>query len=395
MAIKEKFHDLCVQGNFAGGALLIRRDGQEIHRQYEGLRDIENALPVDGDTIFRLASMTKPVVAVCVMILEERGMLSLDDPIQKYIPAFEKLRAADRMVGFMDVYEPDPDNPTVPKFNPSKLDDIHPVPLERPVTIRHLLTHSSGMGQGPYSAGPLGEKNRTDMTLEERVNMFAEVPLDFQPGTFSSYSATTGFDILGRLVELLSGMDLETFTKTNICGPLGIRDMGFHPTDEHLSRLAKLYAAKDGQLTDIGDSDELCRMFDPRKVNYLSGSAAMFGSLNAYDRFVQMLANGGELDGARILKAETVTRMADPRNSVHEMGSGQFWGLGMMVRDDPEKAGSPLSKGSYGWSGAYGTHFFIDPVKRLTGVMVMNVSNIGGAGSPIIPVFEKGADELV
>ena len=188
------FANCLAEGRFAGASALVRQRGSLVWRGDFGFRDREKELNVDGDSIFRLASMTKPVIAVAVMILAERGLLDIDDPVSRYLPAFSRLQAADRAVSFADVLEFDPENAAVPRFNLQKLEGIGTVPVCRPLTIRHLLGHCGGMGQGPYSNGIYDSGIRPDQTLAERVDWMARVPLDTQPGDCAGYSAGMGFD---------------------------------------------------------------------------------------------------------------------------------------------------------------------------------------------------------
>ena len=383
------FTDCLAEGRFAGASALVRQRGVLVWRGDFGFRDREKELNVDGDSIFRLASMTKPVIAVAVMILAERGLLDIDDPVSRYLPAFSRLQAADRAVSFADVLEFDPENAAVPRFNLQKLEGIGTVPVCRPLTIRHLLGHCGGMGQGPYSNGIYDSGIRPDQTLAERVDWMARVPLDTQPGDCAGYSAGMGFDVLGRIVELVSGKDLNRFIREEICAPLQIADLGYALTAEQRERLARLYEAESGRLRDVTESDAAWQIVDPLPRGYYSGSAGMLGSLNAYDRFASMLAGGGELDGVRLLRPETAAAMAvnsSPKKL--EMSPGIGWGLGMIVHEDPQRSGRHVSPGSFGWSGRYGCHFFIDPVRQISAVMTMGVSNIGGADSPIARAFE-------
>jgi CubicO group peptidase (beta-lactamase class C family) len=394
MSIKNEMDALLQKRKFSGYGVSIRQNGRDIVRVFGGERDIAQSLPMAGNTIVRLASMTKPVIAVGAMILSDRGLLSIDDRIDRYLPEFSRMEAADKYLSFMDVYEPDPDNPLVPKFRADALMNIHVEPARKPITIEDILRHRSGMGQGPFSASILEKSDRPGMTLEERVKLFSTLPLDFQPGAFTGYSPAVAFDVLGRIIEIVSGEDLNSFIRKYICDPLEITDLGFDLTEEQLQRLSRLYESGPDGLTDATDSDHGWQLVDPLPTGYYSGSAGLLGSLDAYDRFVQMLAGKGIYGSKRILIESTVQAMTSEASGP-DMFPGLFWGLGMSVRKDPQLAGSPLSAGSYGWSGAYGTHFFIDPVKALTGVMVMQVSNIGGAGSPVIPVFERCAEEEI
>lgn len=379
---------------FAGAGCIVRKDGVVVEKVCNGYADLEHKIPVTEQTMFRLASMTKPVVAIAVMILEEEGKINIDDEVSKYLPEFSKQKAADRVVGFMDCYEADPQNPLIPKFNEEKLDNIGLVDVKREVRIRDLLSHSSGMGQGPFSMLQMEPLFHNNQTLEERVSIIAKMPLDFQPGTMTGYSAAVGFEVLGRIVEVVSEMDLNSFIQEKICKPLKIKDLGFVLSEEQKGRIARLYEAADNELIDVTESDEPWKKVNPLVNGYFSGSAGMIASLESYDRIVQMLANGGVLDNHRILKIETVNKMSSLGSYEHlEMGPGVVWGLGMIVHENPQKENSLLSKGTFGWSGAYGTHFFVDPIKHITVTMVMAVSNIGGADSYIAKELEKVVGE--
>lgn len=393
--IKKIFQSYLDEKKFAGVNMIVRKDGEEVLRYKAGHRDIENNLPAEYDTIFRLASMTKPVISVAAMILSDRGLLDIDDDIAKYIPAFANMQAADHMVGFMDIYEAAPENPMIPKFHPEKLEGIELVPVENPIKIRHILGHCSGMGQGPYSCMIYEKGAHPGQTLKERVNWIAQVPLDFQPGDFAGYSAGVAFEVLGRIIEIISGKDLNTFIQDEICQPLGIKDLGYCLNAEQLGRVSKLYEAGDGKLTDVTETDAPWKMVNPLVDGYYSGSAGMLGSLEAYDHFAAMLAGGGALNGVRILKEETVKQMTVNSSNKHlTMEPGIGWGLGMIVHEDTDVSGRKVSVGSFGWSGAYGCHFFIDPVKHISAVMMMAVSNIGGANSPLAVIFENCVEEM-
>lgn len=392
--IENRMRGYLEEHRFAGAAVLVRKEGKEEFHACLGKSDIEKNLPVSKKTIFCLASMTKPVIATAAMILADQGKWKIDDPVEKYIPAFKNQKAANKMVGFTDIYEADPKNPMMPKYHPEKLEDIRLVPLVRPVTIRDILRHCSGMGQGPFSSQIYQQKSAKGQTLEERVNIIGEIPLDFQPGTFAGYSAVVAFDVLGRLIEIVSEEDLDTFIRKYICEPLAIQDMGYRLTKEQLERTARIYESNDEGLTDVTETDELWEMVNPLPGGFFSGSAGMFGSLEAYDRFAQMLANRGELDGVRVLKPETVMRMSQSSTEYClEMSTGIAWGLGMIVHVDPERSGRKVSRGTFGWSGAYGTHFFIDPLRKISAVMMMSVSNIGGADSDIARQFENDVSD--
>lgn len=344
--IQAAMEELVASNEMSGGALIVRQNGQEIFRGKWGYADIENQIPVEYNTMYRLASMSKPVTAAAVMQLWEKGKLSLDDPIGNYLEDYR-----DQKAGI--------------------------------VTIRDLLSHSSGLGMNPEGVAFAESLMVPGDTLKERIERWKILPLDFEPGTATGYSAIVGFDILGRIVEIISGQDYESYLREHLWGPLGIRDMTFTLSEDQQNRLAKLYNTEDGQQVFL-ETDALWEQVDPMKAGYFSGSAGMFGSVEAYDIFTSMLANEGEWNGVRVLEKETVRRMHQ-RGAKTElmMGPGLYWGLGMEIFEDTKAIGIAVEPGTYGWSGAYGTHMFIHPDSGISATFVMNRGNIGGAGSPI------------
>lgn len=391
-ALKKLVQAYMADQRIAGATMIVRRKGEVVCDAHYGYADMANEIPLDNHTILRLASMTKPIVAISVMILAERGLLSIDDPLSKYLPEFAQMKVADRLVGFMDVYEPDPDNPSMPRMKPDALEGIGLVDAARQITLRDMLSHSSGMGQGPFSMGQYEARQKAGETLAERVRLIAELPLDLQPGEHTGYSAAVAYDVVGCVVELVSGASLNDFIQESICKPLGCRDLSFVLNEEQRGRIARLYESNAGGLLDVSDADLSWQRVDPLPHGYYSGSAGLLGSVESYDRVVQMLARGGTLDGVRILRPETVVLMSREASAKHlEMAPGTTWGIGMMVTEAPEKSGRAVGKGTFGWSGAYGTHFYIDSANDMTVTLGVSRSNIGGAGSP----FSKEVEDVV
>lgn len=344
--IQKTMEDLVASNEMSGGALIVRRKGEEIYRGKWGFADIENQIPVEYNTMYRLASMSKPVTAAAVMQLWEKGKLKLDDPISQYLESYRDQAAGK-------------------------------------VTIRDLLSHSSGLAMEPEGAAYAESLIEAADTLKDRVDRWKKLPLDFEPGTATGYSAIVGFDILGRIVEVISGQDYESYLREQLWDPLGIRDLTFTLTEDQQKRMAKLYSTEDGQHIFLPE-DALWNMINPMTAGYFAGSAGMSGSVEAYDVFTSMLANEGEWNGVRVLEKETVRRMHE-RGAKTEllMGPGLYWGLGMEIFADPKAIGISVAPGTYGWSGAYGTHMFIHPDSGISATFVMNRGNIGGAGSPI------------
>lgn len=370
-----------------GGALIIRKNGEILLKNRWGYLDAEGKQPVTDRTVFRMASMSKPVTAVAVMRLVEQGHIGLDDQLTKYIPAFHDLRVvADKRYEFSEKVKW-----RIPwlllTFDRGK---VVTVPAARMITVRDLLSHSSGLEQGVVGMILLLKMKAKDDTLATRAQQYATYPLDFQPGTATGYSPLAGFDLLARIVEIASGKPFAEYVRDNIFTPLAMEDATYHPTEAQRARIPKLYQHRKGKLKDVtggkGDVNAIGRT-GPR---YTSGSAGLYATLEDYDRFVQMLVNEGELDGVRILNPPTVRRLREEGAYQHlEFQPGLVWGLGMLIRQDPQKAKSFATPGTYGWSGHYGTHFFISPADRLSVVFAMNRADAGGADSYISKRLEE------
>ena len=391
-AIRSLFNQYMDCHRIAGASLIVRKHGELICEMNGGFADIEHQIPFDTHTVLRLASMTKPVIAIAVMMLAEQGKLSIDDPVAKYLPAFAHMKAADHLVGFTEYYEADPQNPAMPKVNSAVLQKIAFKDASRPVTLRDMLSHSSGMGQGPLSMERYEKEKLSAPTLQERMDLIASLPLDFQPGTWTGYSAAVAFDVLGRVIELVSGMNLNRFIVEKISKPLGCADLAFLLPEERYKSLARLYEADPDGMRDVSDTEPSWPCVSAHENGYFSGSAGLLGTVADYDRIVQMLYHGGECEGIRLLRKETVATMAREASVTHlEMCPGTVWGIGMAVVEAPEKSHRAVGKNTFGWSGAYGTHFYIDPENDITVTLGVNCSNIGGADS----VFSRDIEKAV
>ena len=348
--------------DFAGAVTLVARRGKVVHLEAHGLMDIESAKPMRADTLFRMASMTKPVTAVAILMLLEENKLVLADPVSKFIPEFKNPKVA--------VW----DLPNDPKGAGTKL-----IPADREITIQDLLTHTSGLSMAPD--GPAGEYfRRANLgqggSLAERVKRLAGLPLRFQPGTQWEYTGTQGFDILGRIVEIQSGKNLDQFFTQRIFEPLGMKDTFFNIPQNRLSDVATLYNRTEQGLTKSTPAAP-----PPAGVEYFSGAGGLTGSAQDYLQFCQMLLNGGTLNGARLLSRKTVELMTenaignlDLRNYLdgEQPLRGYGFGLGVRVRRSTGASGWLGSIGDYGWAGANGTYFWIDPKEQLIGMVLMS-----------------------
>ena len=360
--IRDRLNAYVENGDIAGGSILVRKNGEIAALEYAGFADIARAVPVKEDSVFRLASMSKPVAAAAVMLLCQEGKIDIADPLHKYLPEFQNL-----CVG--------------KKENDGLIASVKP---DRPVTVEDLLRHRSGMGHGEISAS-FGVNEVMDcMTLKQRAEAVARCPLDFQPGAEAGYSALTAFDILGRVVEVVSGTPFEAFLKEKFFDPLFMTDTTFFPNEDQRKRLVRLYDRSGGTLTDSYPPDEIK---SPFLFSYPSGSAGLFGTLSDYDKFVQMLSGRG----TQILSDETLEKMVDA-DKTHTSPAGA-WGLGMHVFNRKSISGRALSQNTFGWSGAFGTHFYIDRVNDLTFTLMVNRMDIGGSGSYVSFGMEEAVFE--
>jgi CubicO group peptidase (beta-lactamase class C family) len=352
-------------GTFAGSVTLVARNGQVALSKAQGLADIESQQPMRTDTLFRIMSMTKPVVAVSILMLVEEGKVRLTDPAGKFIPELAHLAVS--VPNTAGIFAPAPSGAVLAP------QPWRTVDAERPITVRDLLTHTSGLASGgASSAYPVtigaGE------TLAQVLPRFQNVPLDFQPGTHWAYSGQYGFDVLARIVEVASGMSFDQFTQQRIFAPLGMSDTFFYRAGTE-TRLATLYTRVDGALRKQPDGPHV-------NGAYFSGGGGLTSSAEDYLRFALMLINGGELEGTRLLGRRTVDLMASvfAPDTLPGRNPGEGYGLGVRVVSDPAARNTLLSRGSFGWAGAYNTYFFIDPTEHVVGIFMTQVANLGTRG---------------
>jgi CubicO group peptidase (beta-lactamase class C family) len=351
-------------GKIPGAILLIQQHGKPVYFESFGVRDVATKLPMTPDTIFRLYSMSKPVTSVAIMMLVEDGKLRLDDPVAKYIPAF-----ADMKVGI--------DKPGEPRL-PLE-------PLDRPVTIKDLLRHTSGLPYGFHGGGAVralyAEANlfNADLTNAEFVDRITKLPLVEQPGTRWDYGYST--DVLGRVIEVVSGKTLLEFERERLLDPLGMNETAFQIADE-----AKRPRIAEPMPEDraISPTSQVRDPMAKRKAE--SGGGGMVGTIGDYARFAQMLLNGGTLEGRRYLKPETIALMASDhigpetkiaRDYAYYPGPNSGFGLGFAVRTSvPPNTQWPL--GEYRWDGVAGTFFFIDPEDDMFAIFMVQTPSQRG-----------------
>ena len=331
-------------------SILVYQENGGFYREEFGCSDISGNKKLKNDAIFRLASMSKPITAVAAMILVDRGLLSLEDPISKYLPDFSKL-----FIGRIE--------------NDAVVEEIE---VKTAVTIKELLTHSSGIG-----SGDIGAKDFLAIPVEERATLemamphYAKCRLEFEPKTSSNYSPFLGLDILSRIIEIVSGKSYDIFLKEEIFDKLGMRDTTFVPTEEQWDRMVRFADEKDGKC--ISKPLDKTRVFEQFPLTFFAGSAGLASTMDDYFAFAKMLLNEGEYNGVRILNTDTVRAMATPQLTKEVLPPPQVWGLGVRVITD-ETYGT-LVKNCYGWAGAYGTYFWVDPDNKIVAIYMRNVAD--------------------
>lgn len=374
----------------AGGALLVRRDEEVLYENTFGYSNIAARQTIAKDSLYRLMSMTKPITAVAVMQLAEQGKIELDAPLNHYLHGFTAMRVVDdKRYAYHEGMNA---LSLLPGLLTFRLKAPRTVPAERDITIRDLLCHASGLEQGIYGliSMKLDKSKRENLAALEQK--YSTMPLDFQPGKGGGYSPLAGFDMLARVVEVVSGLPFDAYLQQNLFDPLGMQDTAFRLDDAQSARLVHVYKRKKNRLKDVTDTAEDMDSLLKRGENYTAGCGGLFSTLHDYDRFALMLLSGGEVDGVRVLQPETVRLMGQPGSPDYpDPDPGCAWGLGMKIRKDPQKAKSACTAGTFGWSGAFGTHFFVSPKDHLSAVWMMNRSDIDGAGSYI----SKKIEELV
>jgi len=358
------------RGELVGVVSLILRDGEVLGADSAGWAHRERELPMGLRTRVRIASMTKPVTSVAAMILVEEGVLELDAPVARWIPSLAALQVVEA-------------TPTG--------DEPGPVtrPASGPITVRHLLTHRAGFAYGFIDRGPVGAAYRRlgvrdaagpgNFTMADNVARLAEAPLGFDPGARWQYGLST--DVLGHLVEVASGEDLESFFRSRIFGPLGMNATGFLVPEEHADEIAATYTrTPGGDLVPVPGSD------GRGSEVFFSGGAGLASTALDYARFARMLLGGGELEGVRILRPETVAAMTTSDTddlAPPPLGVGRGFGLGFRVEAD----------GAFGWDGIYGTSFEVDPASGTVRILLLQQVPRNPAG--IEGAFRRMADEVV
>ncbi len=365
--ITEMLESEVQQGNIAGAVAAISRHGKLGYFTAVGQRDVAANVPMEADTIFRIASMTKAITSAGILLLKEEGQLDLDDPVSKFLPRFASQRVLEHL----------------------EADTISTVAASSVPTIRQLLTHTSGLTYGWFGPKGLDAIYRqqtindfltpTSDTIAERVNRIAQVPLKFQPGSNWNYGVST--DVLGRVIEVTSGLTLDQFFRERFFRPLRMNDTHFYLPETKQERLSSLYTLDDqGSLIPVSGepvtsgfltfSDDYCLGSQRR---FYSGGAGLISTTSDYLRFLQMLLNGGDLEGVRVLRRKSVAEMT--KNQIGDLkvpfgGHGDGFGLGFGVVTDQGASSDHASVGSFSWGGIFNTYFWVDPQEQLIGLLM-------------------------
>lgn len=350
-----------------GAVVFIARDGQVVMHKAYGYRDSETRAPMRKDDIFRIASQSKAIASLAVMMLWEEGRFGLDDPVQRYIPEFA--------------------NPTVlTKFNPAD-SSYESAPARRRPTIRNLLTHTSGLdyaaiGSDEFKAIyakagiPSGIGNNT-ATICEKMRVLGKLPLKHEPGERFTYSL--GLDVLGCFVEVISGMPFDRFLKTRIFDPLGMKDTWFYVPGDRADRVVALHDLQGGNMAPMHQLafDGVDPDYPKHAGTYFSGGAGLSGTIEDYAKFLQFFLNGGELNGVRLLSPKTIQMMLTDQLP----NLSNDFGLGFALETTANDYLSPMTVGSFSWGGAFRTTYWADPKERLVALVYTNT--YGGNPPPL------------
>lgn len=369
--IQRHTDDRIEKGILPGAVLCVNTEGKRVYEYLAGFSDVETRIPLCKDSIFRLASMTKPITATAVLIQQDRGLLSVKDEVRKYLPEFANRRLC-------------------------RLDQDGNVAdagaAEREITIEDILTHSSGLCSGDAGFKQFSEKVRARSHCpSEIMPHYAEMLLDFSPGNSQFYSPLVALDLVARIVELTSGTEYESFLRKNVFEPLGMVDTCYRLTPEQKKRVVPMY-----RLSDAADSITRSAFTSGHEGfpdGCVAGVTCLHGTMEDYSKFAEMLCHDGK-NGERILSENAVRSLRSPHFSDGFAGINRFfnWGYTVRVREGDKDGEQELTPGSYGWSGAYNTHFWVDPVRKVSAVYMSNLDNAGGCAS--VTAFEFECDVM-
>ena len=341
-----------------GSGYVVYQENNLLFEKCYGTVSIESDMRVTKDTLFRLASMTKPITAIATLILMDRGLLSLDDGLDEYLPQFENIHIID------DTHK---------DFGRSQ---------HKP-TIRSVLNHTSGIGSSEEKMHRMCDADK--MTLDASVDFFAREGLDFEPTSKQWYSGIGAFDVLTKIIEIVSGKDYLDFLTEEVFIPCNMLDTTFLPNTKQLERMVEMHNLLNGKSV-IHKMFDGC-IYEDFPWNHYVGGAGLVSTLHDYCNFAKMLLNHGRTDSRRLLREETFNLLCTPQVSDAIMHGSERWGLGVRVIAEDNYPNLPV--GSFGWSGAYGSHFWVDPVNRIFAVFMKNSKFDGGSGNESAVNFEQ------
>ena len=332
-------------GRVGGIAVAVMQNGETIYQNC--FSDDRLGINVSENTLFRLASMTKPVTTVTVLKLAEQGKITLDDPVYQYIPEYEHMN--------------------IGRMNGGKVEIVSQA--KRHITIRHILTHTSGLGSGSVGAWVTKQLPTSQRkSLEFNAHYYAQNPLDFEPASQQAYSGSHAFDVLARVAEIASGMHFGELVKKEICNPMEMNDTVFAPSEEQWKRMVPMHDYKDG----VGFITEYAKnsVFAGVPVSCCSGGTALASTLNDYKKFADMLLNYGRMGDKQIVGENMIREMIRPQLAENHLDGLENWGLGVRVITNDQR--NVLPCGTFGWSGALGGHFWVDPQNRIVAIYLKN-----------------------
>lgn len=359
-AINERANSDLELCNIGGASILVAQEGDVVYKGHFGFEDMCEKV-VSDSTLFRLASMTKPITAVATMILVERGLLSLDDTVDSFYPEFSSLKIKEA--------------------------DGTLVPCEKKITIRNILTHSSGISSGTqWQESVKKMTDRDKESVENFVDFISKEPISFVPGSKQEYSGVGAFSVLTGIIQRIVGMPYGSFLEKELFEPCRMVDTTFEPNDDQWQRIIAMHGKENGKNI-ICKTCDGC-VFESIPPRNHVGGAGLLSSLGDYLNFAQMLLNGGIFGGKRVISEASVAEISKPQ---FFKKAEESWGLGVRVITGENS----LPVGAYGWSGAYGSHFWIDPSNKIIGIYMKNSWYDGGSGATTSKNFEKDVYSLI
>ena len=374
--IRDRFVKFGADGELAGAVVLVGTKDKIVYEGATGMANSADRISMEPSTLFRIASMTKPITAIAIMMLVDEGKLSVDDAVEKHLPEFKGQKLSEKVQS--NRKEDAPPNTyriTAPK---------------RPITLRDLLTHTSGMGN--YPAGLADLYTKRNYTLSEATIAVSQVPLVREPGEVWSYN-NPGIDTLGRIVEVASGMGFEKFLQTRIFNPLGMKESTFYPTAEQAKTVALTYAKVDGKLVAAPNS-----LLDVKtNPKHPVPAGGLYSSARDQAKLYQFMLNSGKVGGNQLLSEKSLKQMTTTQTGAIKTGfvDGMSWGFGWQVVAEPKGATEMLSAGTYGHGGAFGTQGWIDPKKGAFYILMIQRTGIpNGDASEFRKEFQRLAVEI-